>query len=135
MMNTTFIAKNSSKANDAENSTILVTASKETSWITSSSTTTTNSSSSSLVSNITATTPSTVNNNTVNTKRGQNSGEIEKENPTQRSEMFNISKVTNMQLMTPVTPSVSNSTVQSLSKVSISFNISDPSTVTKIDEA
>ena len=133
MMNTTFIAKNSSKANDVENGTILVTASKETSWITSSSTTTTNSSSSILVSNVTATTPSTVN-NTVNTKTGQNSGEIEKENPTQRSEMFNISKVTNMQLMTSVTPSVLNSTVQSLSKVSSSFNISDTSTVTEIDE-
>jgi len=132
MMNTTFIAKNSSKANDVENGTILVTASKETSWITSSSTTTTNSSSSILVSNVTATTPSTVN-NTVN-KRGQNSGEIEKENPTQRGEMFNISEVTNMQLMTSVTPSVLNSTVQSLSKVSISFNISDTSTVTEIDE-
>ena len=132
MMNTTFIAKNSSKANDVENSTISMTASKETSWIPTSSTTTTNSSSSSLVSNITATTPSTVN-NTVN-KTGQNSGEIEKENPTQRSEMFNISEVTNMQLMTSVTPSVLNSTVQSLSKVSISFNISDTSTVTEIDE-
>jgi len=129
IMNTTLFSQNTSRTNSVENDTISITTRKEYSSITpSSSLNTTLSSSPDSVSNLTATIPSTVN------IRGQNSEIIKEDESTQKIEFSDLTKVTDVWLITSVTPSILNSTVQSSPKVSISSNISDTSTATEIDK-
>ena len=127
IINATLFSHNASTANA-----ISVTTRQDSSSIASSLSSTTVSSSIDLVSNLTASTLIAVNN--TDNKRGHNLKAIEKDNLTHKREFSDLPKVTNVWLMTSVTPSALNSTVQSSPKVSVSSSISDTSTGQEINK-
>merc|ERR1712013_722911 len=127
IINATLFSHNASTANA-----ISLTTRQDSSSIASSLSSTTVSSSIELVTNLTTSTLIAVNN--TDDKRGHNSRAIVKDNSTHKREFSDLPKVTNVWLMTSVTPSVLNSTVQSSPKVSVSSSISDTSTGQEINK-